>query len=236
MTVFQKFGGNPWVMIHFFVGLLAVVLFAFNFLNKKGSRVHRFSGRIYLFVYFFMILLGLIAGILHEFYEDRSIKLMLWAQSYFTAVLIVHAWFSARSRSVTERSRRAITVLFILALPLSVITAAYGLYKAQSVSTSLGLLLILLTGRYLGFPHWHSGLRNPIYQHASAMGLSGLFLLFNASGFFGIHHVMDRFGEVSWARSLVSFGLFLLLLVAGEFYLFYRFRLFASRKKKPAGG
>ena len=224
MTVFDKFADNLLVMSHYFFGISTFLIFAFNFFNRKGSRLHQFSGRLYLVFFLILVLLGLISGAKEEFYDDRSIKLMLWIQSFFTLVLVYHAWQSGYNKKHNLRDNKLVIFLICLTMLLAGFAVVVGILKGQSITTGMCVVLIILAMKLLLLPKWNHKLYDRVYQHASAMGLTGLFLIWHASGFFGIHDVLDKMGEVSWLRAFASFGVFMVLVGLGEFYIIKRFK------------
>lgn len=216
MTVFEKFAANPLVLSHYFIGLLALLIFLVQQVITPGSSVHRLLGRSYVLVYLVMVALGLFAGLLFDFYQDPSLSWMLWGQSVFSITLILWAWhLAARATGL----HAALPVILLSAS--SLVVMARGLIAQQSISTGFGCTMLMITVWIVG-----KG-RNEtprILLHSFLMSISGLLLAFNATGFFGIHRILDDVGEVSWGRAVASFAAFLFLVLLADGWTRWRVR------------
>lgn len=232
MTVFDKFDNNWWVMGHYFIGLAAFAVFGLAAVSRKGQWIHKNSGRIFMILYGVLVFSGMLSGILYRFYDDQSIKFMLWAQSVFSVSLIVQGYSAARLKRAHNRLQRLNTPFIVFAGLMAIITLFYGGYNMQSISTSLGVMMLLILGKNLFWLRHKNAASFPwMYFHSTAMITAGLFLAFNATGFLGVHRVLDDQGWVPWGRVWISFGGFILVLAAVELYLYRRFLKAIQTKK-----
>ena len=216
MTVFEKFAANPLVLSHYFIGLLALLIFVVQQVTTPGSSIHRLLGRSYVLVYLSMVGLGIIAGLRFDFYDDPSLSWMLWGQSVFSITLILCAWHLA------ARPGERHTVLPVVLLSASsLVVMARGLVALQSISTGFGWAMLMVTGWVIRT----NRMKTPrIHVHSFLMSVSGLLLAFNATGFFGIHRVLDDVGHATLRRCLLSFYAFLLLVLLADGWTRWRVR------------
>jgi uncharacterized membrane protein len=77
------------VISHFFAGIICLLIFILILLFKKGTTFHKSLGKIFILIYLYLIYIGLIAGAKYIFFDDLSLKAMLWLQALYSLSIII---------------------------------------------------------------------------------------------------------------------------------------------------
>jgi hypothetical protein len=206
---------NFLVISHYFIGLGTLLFFLLALISPKGKPLHKLFGKLFLMTYSILIVFGFLAGTKYDFFEDKSLKFMLWAQAVFCISLLILGYSSIRYKHRPVFFQKLNLVSTLTSILVSISVLILGIIKAQPISISLCSSFILISLCFLRFIFKHQNKPiNHLYYHATAFVTAGVFLTYNATGFYGIHDVYDVQGYVNWSRTLKSFVWLFTLLTA----------------------
>ena len=197
---------NFLIIPHYFLGFGALLAGIFAVIIPKKWHLHKIIGRIYLFLYAYIMLSGVLLSVFYDIYSDWRIEVMLLSQTSLAFPLLFRAFFAAKKRVFDPLIKKINFGLTTFSGTIGFFILTYGIITNFGLLTGMGLFVTIITLKDLV----EIGLQKPsnytwFYDHYYGMLLPMAMLPFNGTGFFGVREVYDQFGDVPLSRVLLSF-------------------------------